>query len=114
MKAPLATAVVLATFTLAPPLTGAAERPADNRDAGPRIERAQEIIGDGSITGRIKAELARDKSVSAATINVDTKDGVVTLSGTAKTREEAEKAAAIAKRSAGVRSVKNDIRVGSR
>ena len=109
MQAPLATAVVLATFKIAPPLTGAADR-----DAGPRIERAQEIIGDGSITGRIKAELARDKSVSAATINVDTKDGVVTLSGTAKTREEAEKAAAIAKRSAGVRSVKNDIRVGSR
>jgi osmotically-inducible protein OsmY len=38
---------------------------------------------------------------------------VVTLSGTAKSREEAEKAVSIAKSTSGVTSVKNEIKVGS-
>ena len=46
-------------------------------------------------------------------IKVDTDKGVVTLSGNAKSKDEAEKAASIAKNTKGVVSVKNNIQVSA-
>ena len=64
------------------------------------------------ITARIKTEYAKDKDVSALNIKVDTDDkGVVTLSGTAKSKAEADKAVRIARDTKGVSSVKNEIKV---
>ena len=59
----------------------------------------------------MKANLAADKEVSATDIDVDT--GVVKLTGTAKSRDEAMKAADIAKATEGVASVDNAIRVSA-
>jgi osmotically-inducible protein OsmY len=109
MRFAVAAAAAFAALTLAPLVSYSAERPTDRR-----IEKPTEIIGDAAITARIKADLARDKSMSAVDINVDTKNQVVTLSGTARSREEAEKAAAIAKAAPGVAAVKNDLRVSSK
>src|SRR5688572_17719237 len=70
-------------------------------------------LSDSVITTKVKAEFAKDKAVHATTVKVDTDaNGVVTLSGTAKTKAEAEKAESIAKGVKGVTSVKNDIVVG--
>ena len=70
-------------------------------------------LSDSVITTKVKAEFAKDKAVHATTVKVDTDaNGVVTLSGTAKTKAEAEKAESIAKSVKGVTSVKNDIVVG--
>lgn len=69
------------------------------------------IVSDAMITTKIKAEFAKDKSVSAMKINVDTDKGVVKLGGTAKSRAEADKAEQIAKNIAGVSAVHNDIKV---
>ena len=66
---------------------------------------------DALITTKIKAEHAKDKDVSATKINVDTTNGVVTLSGTAKSKAEADKAEMLAKNVKGVTSVKNNIKV---
>jgi len=66
---------------------------------------------DALITTKIKAEHAKDKDVSATKINVDTTNGVVTLSGTAKSKAEADKAVTLAKNVKGVTSVKNNIKV---
>ena len=61
---------------------------------------------------KIKAEYAKDKDVSALNIKVDTDDkGVVTLSGNAKSKAEADKAVMIARDTKGVTSVKNEIQV---
>jgi hyperosmotically inducible protein len=69
-------------------------------------------LSDSVITTKVKAEFAKDKAVHATTVKVDTDaNGVVTLSGTAKTKAEAEKAESIAKGVKGVTSVKNDITV---
>jgi hyperosmotically inducible protein len=46
-------------------------------------------------------------------IKVDTDNGVVKLSGNAKSQAEADKAAEIAKNTEGVASVSNDIRVNA-
>jgi len=67
-------------------------------------------LSDSVITTKVKAEFAKDKEVSATHVKVDTDaNGVVTLSGTAKSKAEAEKAVTIAKNTKGVTSVKNDI-----
>ena len=73
-------------------------------------EKVKETVADSVITTKIKAEFAKDKQVSALNIKVDTDDkGVVTLSGKAKSKTEADKAVKIARDTKGVTSVKNDI-----
>lgn len=68
------------------------------------------IVGDAVITTKVKAEFAKDKAVSATQIHVETdSDGLVMLSGNAKSQAEADKAAMIAKKVKGVTGVKNDI-----
>jgi osmotically-inducible protein OsmY len=69
------------------------------------------VMDDAAITTKIKTEYAKDKLVSATKIKVDTNKGVVQLSGVAKSKAEADKAAEIAKNTKGVTSVKNDIKV---
>lgn len=67
-------------------------------------------LSDSVITAKVKAEFAKDKTVSATDIKVDTDSkGLVQLSGTAKTKLEAEKAVMIAKSTKGVTGVKSDI-----
>jgi osmotically-inducible protein OsmY len=69
-------------------------------------------LSDSVITTKVKAEFAKDKAVSATHVKVDTdSNGVVTLSGTAKSKAEADKAVTIAKNTKGVTSVKNEILV---
>jgi hyperosmotically inducible protein len=69
---------------------------------------------DALITTKIKAEHAKDKDVSATRISVDTNNGVVTLSGTAKSKAEADKAVQLARNVKDVKSVKNNIKIESK
>jgi hyperosmotically inducible protein len=70
------------------------------------------FIKDSAITTKVKTKLAADSPSSMATIHVDTdKDGVVWMSGTAKTQAEIDKAVSIAKGTEGVKRVRNDIKV---
>ena len=67
-------------------------------------------LSDTVITTKVKAEFAKDKMVSASYIKVETdSNGLVRLSGTAKTQAEADKAVALAKNVKGVTAVKSDI-----
>jgi osmotically-inducible protein OsmY len=75
--------------------------------------KAGAAVSDSAITTKVKAKFAADKGVSATNIHVDTDNGVVKLTGTAKSQDEAMKAADIAKATEGVASVDNEIRVGS-
>jgi osmotically-inducible protein OsmY len=100
----------------------AGERTADALDrAGDRIEEAaaelEERVGpaaeDAAIGAKVKAKLAADPEVAAIHIDVDTLDHVVTLSGRVASiavRDEAEK---LARGTEGVRSVVNNLVVGS-
>lgn len=74
-------------------------------------EKAKEAVTDATITTKVKTAFAKDKDVSAIKINVDTDKGVVKLSGKVKSKEEAEKAASIAKGVEGVASVNNTLEV---
>jgi hyperosmotically inducible protein len=70
-----------------------------------------EKIDDMAITAKVSGNLAKDPDLSAIKINVDTKDGVVTLNGPAPTAAAKDKATAIAKEVQGVTSVNNQLMV---
>jgi hyperosmotically inducible protein len=70
------------------------------------------FVKDSAITSKIKATLATDHITSVARIHVDTdKDGVVWLTGTARTQEAADKAVSIARGTEHVKSVHSAITV---
>jgi len=71
----------------------------------------KESLTDTTITTKIKAEYAKEKDVSATQIHVKTVNGVVSLSGTARSQAEVDRAVSIARGTQGVTSVNNDIRV---
>jgi osmotically-inducible protein OsmY len=72
---------------------------------------AGDKIDDAMITTKVKASLAGDKDLSAIRIEVDTKDGVVTLSGPAPSANAREHANDLAKNVKGVTSVNNHLTV---
>ncbi len=71
--------------------------------------KAVEKIDDMAITTAVSAGLAKDPDLSAFKINVDTKNGAVTLNGSAPTEAAREKAGSIAKAVKGVGSVDNKL-----
>jgi hyperosmotically inducible protein len=77
-----------------------------------QAEGFKEAVKDSVITAKIKAEMAKDKQVSAMRIKVETDaNGMVQLSGNAKTKAESDKAVALAKGVKGVKDVDNKIMV---
>src|SRR5215510_10846043 len=64
---------------------------------------------DATITTAVKNKLAADPTTSAAKINVDTSNGVVTLSGSVPTAAEKSEAERLARNTQGVTQVVNNI-----
>lgn len=70
-------------------------------------------MDDMSITASVSNEIAKDGDLSMMKINVDTKDGAVTLNGSAPNEAAREKAALIAKTVKGVQTVDNKLVVNA-
>jgi len=68
---------------------------------------------DATVTGTVKTKLAADAQVKAGEINVDTANGVVTLTGNIDSQEAKDRALQIARDTTGVREVKDMISVRS-
>jgi hyperosmotically inducible periplasmic protein len=68
---------------------------------------------DPGITTAVKAQFAADELVKARNINVDTRNHVVTLTGTVQSQQEETKALQIARNTRGVADVVDNITVGS-
>ena len=83
--------------------------------AGNKIEegaaKAGAALDDAGITAQIKTDLIKAPEISALQINVDTKAGAVTLSGTVPTDAIKTQAGDIAKAAKGVTSVNNNLTV---
>jgi osmotically-inducible protein OsmY len=81
--------------------------------AGCAVTREQSTVGeyvdDATVTARVKAKFAEDPTVSAMSISVETLKGTVQLSGFARSATEKNRAAEIARSTAGVKAVRNDI-----
>ena len=105
MNTKLLTALVLAGALFAPLVASAAEGTADRK-------HPVAFVKDSVITTKIKAKLAAEKVSSLARIRVDTDaNGMVVLSGTARTQDAIDKAESIARGVEGVVTVRNDIKV---
>ena len=89
--------------------TNAMDKAASATERG--MAKAGEAMGDAAITGKVKTALIADPDVKALKIDVDTKDNVVTLNGTADTQANADKAVTIAKGIDGVKSVDNRLTI---
>jgi osmotically-inducible protein OsmY len=76
-------------------------------------KKVEELTLDASITAAIKMKLTNDDTIEARTIKVDTKDGIVTLTGTVKSRDQADRAVKLAKEVEGVKSVNSHLIVQS-
>jgi osmotically-inducible protein OsmY len=66
---------------------------------------------DAGITTNVKTKLAADDTVKAYQVDVDTRNGVVTLSGAVQTAAAKEQAIRIARETDGVRDVVDQLRV---
>ena len=85
---------------------------ADIKDTAVKAtESVKQVVSDAAITTSINAELAKDSSLSALKINVDSKDGRVALKGTAPDTASKERATTLAASVTGVASVDNQLMV---
>jgi len=66
---------------------------------------------DATLTGNVKAKIASDSGLSTAPVNVETKDGVVTLTGTVNSAADKSRAEQLARSVEGVKSVTNNLTV---
>lgn len=106
--------LVAGGFVLSTPALAAGER---DRTAGEKVDQAGSTasakVDDASLVARIKSNMLRSSEVEGLDVNVDVKDGVVTLSGTADTQAEKASAEKIAKAADGVKRVDNRIVIKS-
>jgi osmotically-inducible protein OsmY len=81
--------------------------------AGCASTRTQESTGqyvdDSTITTKVKAEILGDPALKVFQISVETFKGVVQLSGFVNSADVRSRAAVVAGRVSGVKSVKNDL-----
>ena len=67
--------------------------------------KAEDVTADAATTAAVKTKLLGDTKVGGLMIDVDTKDNVVTLSGTVHSAEEKAEAVRLAKNTTGVKKV---------
>jgi len=79
-----------------------------SREAEHAMEEAGDAVSGGWITTKVKSVLLVEDATPGMQIEVETKDGVVSLSGTVATEAEKEAAIAKAKGIKGVREVAAD------
>jgi hyperosmotically inducible periplasmic protein len=106
MKPTFAISCVLVGALLAPAVVVIAE------DSDTDRSHPVAFVEDSAVTTAIKTKLAAEHLTSLGRIHVDTdKDGVVWLSGSARTQEAADKAVSIARETEHVREVHSDIKI---
>ena len=99
-------AAIFVTALLGAGITGCAT---DSNTRG--VDETGAVVSDSWITTKVKSDLAVEKDVSATHIHVQTYEGVVTLSGTAASQAEVDKAIRVTSEIQGVKSVVNNIQV---
>jgi hyperosmotically inducible protein len=105
---PAGTAATTTTTTTMAPSDAASSAMAATTSA---MNKAGDAVGDAAITAKVKTKFLADSDVKGLSIDVDTKDGVVTLSGSADKAGNVDKAVAIATGTEGVKSVENKLTV---
>ncbi len=74
-------------------------------------EGTGEYFDDTVITANVKAAVLNEPTLKSAEINVETFKGAVQLSGFVRSQADINKAVEVTRKVAGVKSVKNDMRL---
>jgi hyperosmotically inducible periplasmic protein len=69
------------------------------------------VMDDATITARVKTVLLNDPQVAATKVDVATAGGIVTLSGSVRSKTEEARAISLARQVTGVRDVKSTLLV---
>jgi len=99
--AAIAFGVSLAVAGLAPAYATGPTNAGTDTSAAP----SQRPVDDGWITTKVKAELIKTPGIKSGDIDVTTKNGLVTLSGTVNSKAQVQKAIALTKSVKGVKNV---------
>jgi hyperosmotically inducible periplasmic protein len=117
---------ILAALVAGPFLAGCGDR--STNSAGARLDRSMDKIAsatqagaadaaasvdDAAITAKVKAAVLAEPGLRTLQIDVDTNDGVVTLSGVVDSPALKERAAQVAQGVGGVRSVRDNLAIKS-
>jgi hyperosmotically inducible protein len=106
MKTSLVTSIVAFGMLVGPVAAFAAE------DADLDRSHPATFVKDSAITAKIKTKLAAEHLTSVGHIHVDTdKNGVVWLTGTARSQEAVDKAVSIARETEHVKSVHSELTI---
>ena len=115
-QSPDGTITTTTTTTVAPSVDSASATAAMKsaatevgNEASAAMTKAGEALEDGVITTKVKTALLADPDVRGSSIDVDTKNGVVTLKGSAGKASAMDRAAQIARDTGGVKSVDNQM-----
>jgi hyperosmotically inducible protein len=73
--------------------------------------KVESSIGEAALTTKIKAKMALDDTVKARSIDVTTRGTTVTLSGIVQSKEEHDRAMALARETEGVTDVIDDLKM---
>jgi hyperosmotically inducible protein len=105
-------AVLICAFGVILMTSGSAAAQADDtakEKTKAAVSKTGQVLSDAEITTAVKTKLLADKTVSGLKIDVDTNDGVVTLTGPVKTAVERSTAVRIARNTKGVKRVTNKL-----
>jgi hypothetical protein len=108
------TAPVMPGSTNTPPGTSSPDKMASSapEKSGPAVsESAGNAAGDAAITAKVKAKILAEPGLKSMSINVDTKDATVTLSGDVASQQLRDRAKQIAMSTDGVKNVVDNLNV---
>ncbi|MFC4158403.1 BON domain-containing protein [Chitinimonas lacunae] len=91
--------------------TDATSQADTNRNADTAGRTTGQAIDNATLTGKVKAALASDAGLKTLTLNVDSNDGVVTVSGTVPSQQMSDSVNQVVRGVEGVRSVQNNVTV---
>jgi len=80
-------------------------------DTTPMVKKGARVVADASITSAVKTRLMADDLGGALKLDVDTKDAVVTITGSVPTEADKTRLGDIVARTTGVKSVVNNLAV---
>jgi hyperosmotically inducible protein len=105
------TAALFGSHPTVPQAPSAAELKDRARTAAQRVD---EGLADTALTTKIKAKIALDDTLKSADISVHTTNNVVTLSGTVRSSAMQARVLQLARETAGVKSVTDDLKIAER
>jgi hyperosmotically inducible protein len=80
-------------------------------DTTPKVKKGAKVVSDAAVTSSVKSRLMTDKVARGTSIDVDTKDGVVTIAGSVPTEADKVRIGRLVSRTTGVKSVVNNLAV---